>query len=76
MKNDRIFAYKFIDLDLSEQFGVVQRKLDKLIEVSNLVDSKFLLWIKPIAALQIKWKFDYLAKTLASPFELNKDLDY
>lgn len=54
----------------------VAERLDTLLEVARTVESPLVRELKPAIALALKWKFDYLAKTLESPFELERDVDY
>tara|TARA_B100000315_G_scaffold253674_1_gene293000 strand:+ start:13876 stop:14967 length:1092 start_codon:yes stop_codon:yes gene_type:complete len=75
-KNSEIFAYGHLEMDLSSENEQLINSLNLLVDVSEKISSPLLRMLKPIIALSIKWKFDYLAKTSQSPFLLQQDLDY
>ncbi|MDA2909546.1 class I SAM-dependent methyltransferase [Nitrospiraceae bacterium AH_259_D15_M11_P09] len=54
----------------------VARQLDTLLEMAKQVESPFVCEFKPMIAVALKWKFDFLAKTLDSPFEIGRDIAY
>jgi ubiquinone/menaquinone biosynthesis C-methylase UbiE len=58
------------------QTGSVADLFDALLDTARKVESPLLCDIKPVIALALKWKFDYLAKTLESPLELERDILY
>ena len=47
-----------------------------MLNLAKKVESPLLKQLKPVIAISLKWKFDYLAKCLASPFELENDVKY
>jgi ubiquinone/menaquinone biosynthesis C-methylase UbiE len=51
-------------------------RLDDLLAAAKRCESPLLREMKPVIALSLKWKFDLLAKTLDSPFELERDVAY
>lgn len=51
-------------------------RLDDLLAIAQRIESPFLRELKPAIAVALKWKFDFLAKTLDSPFEIERDIDY
>lgn len=54
----------------------MEASLDELLQVAKDVESPLLRAMKPTIAVALKWKFDYLAKTFESPFELEADVKY
>tara|TARA_Y100000310_G_C20661500_1_gene805048 strand:- start:524 stop:1615 length:1092 start_codon:yes stop_codon:yes gene_type:complete len=75
-RQSEIFAYKFLKKDFSQDQSRLDESLDHLLELSLRLSSPLLRELKPSIAFNIKWKFDYLAKTGESPFLLRHDLDY
>ena len=69
-------AYERIVPDYSVRTKEMEAALDALLASSKGVESRLLREIKPTIAIALKWKFDYLAKCLASPFELECDVKY
>ena len=69
-------AYDRIHLDHSERAKHLHDQLDKLLALSRVVESDLLRQLKPTIALSLKWRFDLLTKTLESPFELERDIQY
>ena len=51
-------------------------RLHTLLQLATDVESPLVRDLKPAIALALKWKFDYLAKRLESPFELERDVTY
>jgi ubiquinone/menaquinone biosynthesis C-methylase UbiE len=76
MKNDIHRAYERIEVDHASKLLSLEKRLDDLLELSRQCASGFLTELKPVIAVSLKWKFDYLAKTLESPFELEADVLY
>ena len=71
-----VFAYKKISKDFTKENNYLIQNLTKLLKLSKEISSPLLDRLKPTILLSIKWKFDYLAKTLQSPFEINNDIKY
>jgi len=69
-------AYERMTVDHAEREADLEARLDALLELARRVESPLLAQLKPVIVLAIKWKFDYLAKTLESPFELEADVQY
>jgi ubiquinone/menaquinone biosynthesis C-methylase UbiE len=69
-------AYDRLFPDYSIRATVLNKELDTLIELSRIVESTLVQKMKPFIALSLKWKFDFLCKTLGSPFELKDDVRY
>jgi len=69
-------AYDHIDIDTTERTERLFASFDRLLEVSKAAQSGLLRKLKPTIALSLKWKFDYLIKTMESPFELEADVAY
>lgn len=69
-------AYARLDRDDAAAECRVAGKLDELLNVAGRVESPLVRDVKPLVALVLKWKFDYLAKRLDSPFELERDIAY
>ena len=65
---------------LPQEFATRERRLtarlEDLLAVARRVESALLREMKPAIALALKWKFDFLAKTLDSPFEMERDIEY
>lgn len=76
MREDLHRAYARIDTDHTSKSLSLERQLDVLLELSRQCASEFLAELKPAIAVSLKWKFDYLSKTLESPFELRSDILY
>jgi ubiquinone/menaquinone biosynthesis C-methylase UbiE len=69
-------AYERIAPDHREASRRLESSLDELLAVARQAESPLLRAMKPTIAISLKWKFDYLCKTLESPFELQQDVDY
>ena len=69
-------AYARLRVDYSSREAALAARLDALLELSRRLESPLLRELKPAIVLALKWKFDFLAKTLASPFELETDVQY
>ena len=69
-------AYERVRVDFSERVERLAAGFDALLRLSHEVESPLLRELKPTIAVALKWKFDFLAKTLASPFELEADVKY
>ena len=84
LKNEILAYKKFDNFDFEEcknqNFDELNdeliEKIDNLVSLSNSISSPLLKELKPTIALSIKWKFDFLAKTGESPFNLIEDFDY
>lgn len=50
--------------------------LDELLAAARTAESRLLREMKPTIAVALKWKFDYLTKTLESPFEIIPDIEH
>jgi SAM-dependent methyltransferase len=50
--------------------------LDELLATARQIESPLVEELKPAIAVALKWKFDYLAKTLEPPFALARDVEY
>jgi ubiquinone/menaquinone biosynthesis C-methylase UbiE len=75
-KNSLHKAYDYINVDMTERTERLYTLFDKLLETSKTVQSKLLRKLKPTIVLSLKWRFDYLIKTMESPFELENDVVY
>jgi ubiquinone/menaquinone biosynthesis C-methylase UbiE len=69
-------AYERITPDWSERYRQLESSLDGLLDAARQAESPLLRTMKPTIAVALKWKFDYLAKTYESPFELEADVAY
>jgi SAM-dependent methyltransferase len=69
-------AYARLVRDDRAREGTVANKLDRLLALSKDIESPLIRELKPAVAVALKWKFDFLAKRLESPFELERDIDY
>ncbi|MGE3974359.1 MAG: class I SAM-dependent methyltransferase [Bdellovibrionales bacterium] len=69
-------AYKRIPSAHKNRAEVLHSKLDLLLDLARQLESPLLRRLKPTIVVSLKWRFDYLIKTLESPFELEKDVDY
>jgi len=67
-------AYARLRADHAEREATLSARLDALLKLARDVESPLLREMKPTIVLALKWKFDYLAKTLESPFELEADV--
>lgn len=67
-------AYERLDPDYSARTDALCVQLDQLLELTRQVPSQFLRKLKPAIVVSLKWKFDYLFKTLESPFEMEADV--
>ena len=75
-KSNPIFAYEKININYDDKYREIENLFDDLLELSNNISSPLMDSLKPTIAISIKWKFDYLAKTSQSPFNLIKDIQY
>ena len=75
-KSNPIFAYEKININYDDKYREIENLFDDLLELSNKISSPLMDSLKPTIAISIKWKFDYLAKTSQSPFDLIKDIQY
>ena len=71
-----VFAYKKINYNYDAENLELINNLDKLLYLSNEISSPLMDSLKPTILISVKWKFDYLAKTLQSPFDLSNDIKY
>lgn len=69
-------AYARLTRDYSADERRVAGLLDALLEAGRQAESPFIRELKPAIAVALKWRFDYLAKTVDSPFELERDVAY
>ena len=69
-------AYDRLHLNHCERANHLHDQLDKLLAKSRVIESDLLRRLKPTIALSLKWRFDLLSKTLESPFELERDIQY
>jgi ubiquinone/menaquinone biosynthesis C-methylase UbiE len=69
-------AYARLPRDHARDAARAAAALDSLLETARRVESPLLRDVKPVIAIALKWKFDYLAKTLDSPFEIERDVTY
>lgn len=58
------------------QGGKVGNLLDVLLDVARQVEGPLVRDLKPAIAVALKWRFDYLAKTLEPPSMLERDVLY
>jgi ubiquinone/menaquinone biosynthesis C-methylase UbiE len=75
-KNNLHKAYAHINVDMSQRTERLYNLFDRLLETSKTAQSELLRKLKPTIVLSMKWRFDYLIKTMESPFELEKDVAY
>lgn len=69
-------AYARLSPQEPARTGSAGELLDTLLDTARQVESPLLCDMKPIIALALKWKFDYLAKTLESPSAMERDVLY
>lgn len=69
-------AYDRLVIDHSGRLRALEEGLERIIEISRTIESELLRKLKPFMALSLKWRFDYLCKTLESPFDLEADVQY
>jgi ubiquinone/menaquinone biosynthesis C-methylase UbiE len=69
-------AYDRINKDFAARTQALEAKFDTLLALSKELESPLLREMKVSIVVALKWKFDYLARTFESPFELEGDLDY
>ena len=62
--------------DHPRRLVALENELDGLLALAREVESELLRAMKPVIAVSLKWRFDYLCKTLESPFELEADVRY
>jgi ubiquinone/menaquinone biosynthesis C-methylase UbiE len=74
--NNAYKAYDRIHLNHRERAKHLHDQLDKLLVLSKEIESDLLRQLKPTIVLSLKWRFDLLAKTLESPFEIERDIEY
>ena len=66
--NPAIKAYSRISKNYQKDYNNTIGLLNDLKKISSKINSKLINNIKPVIILSLKWKFDYLTKTLQSPF--------
>lgn len=69
-------AYERIRPDYDEREKALSDAFDELLALAGEVESPLLREMKPTIVISLKWKFDYLAKIYASPFEMEADVRY
>jgi SAM-dependent methyltransferase len=69
-------AYARLHRDDSADERRLAARLDALRELGAEIESPLVRDLKPAIALALKWRFDFLAKRLESPFALERDIDY
>ncbi len=69
-------AYARTDRDDSAPIRRVVAGLGTLLNLAAEIESPLLGDLKHTIALALKWRFDFLAKRLESPFALERDVDY
>lgn len=69
-------AYERVRPDYAAKEKALSDAFDALLALAKRTESDLLREMKPTIVVALKWKFDYLAKTLASPFELETDVRY
>ncbi len=62
--------------DDAERTKKLEASLDELLALSRECGSDLLQEMKPTIAVALKWRFDYLAKTYGSPFEMEGEVEY
>ena len=74
--SDHTKRYGRLRRDDSAAEARLDERFESLLGAARETPSALTRDFKPLVALALKWKFDYLAKRLDSPFELERDLDY
>lgn len=69
-------AYERVRPDYRAREADLSAALDGLLAAARKAESALLREMKPSIAVAIKWRFDHLAKTYGSPFELEGDVRY
>jgi ubiquinone/menaquinone biosynthesis C-methylase UbiE len=69
-------AYARLDRNDRTRELELAARLGTLVTLSKEIESPLVRDLKPVIALALKWKFDFLAKRLESPFELEHDVAY
>ena len=69
-------AYARIAEDDAERTKKLEASLDQLLALSRECGSDLHEEIKPTIAVALKWRFDHLAKTYGSPFEIEGEVEY
>lgn len=69
-------AYARLPHDHEAEERRIAEKFDALLKIARQLESPLLRDLKPAIAVALKWKFDYLAKTLGPPGLLERDIDY
>ena len=67
-------AYERILPDYREREQALNAAFDELLVLAKEIESPLLREMKPTIVIALKWKFDYLAKIYASPFEMEADV--
>ena len=75
-RTDAHRAYARIAEDDAERTKKLEASLDELLALSRECGSDLLEEMKPTIAVALKWRFDYLAKTYGSPFEMEGEVEY
>lgn len=76
MESNLYKAYDRIRPSHAERAKRLSSRLDDLLNLARSIESPLLRRMKPAMVVSIKWRFDYLIKTLESPFELEKDIEH
>ena len=77
MSTNKLYkAYDHLEFDMTERTENLYASFDKLLQISKGVQSELLRKLKPSIVISLKWRFDYLIKTMESPFELEADVEY
>ena len=69
-------AYARIAEDDAERTKKLEASLDQLLALSRECGSDLHEEMKPTIAVALKWRFDHLAKTYGSPFEIEGEVEY
>jgi SAM-dependent methyltransferase len=69
-------AYARLPVDDASRVDGLVGRFAALLKLTREVESPLLRELKPTIALALKWRFDFLAKTRESPFELEEDVEY
>ena len=69
-------AYNRLRKDYSKEYEETANGLSYLSNLSKRLSGPLYQDIKPMIALCMQWKFDYLAKTRQSPFAIRRDTEH
>jgi ubiquinone/menaquinone biosynthesis C-methylase UbiE len=69
-------AYERVYPDYSEREKALSDAFDELLALSKEIESPLLREMKITIVVALKWRFDNLAKTYESPFEMETDVRY